>query len=242
MTRSRTTRRGSECRSGTRNAGSDPTSPMSRPTTRRIATRRLLIAAALLVLAVVTGTASAGRGDPQKHLTAADNARARSMLLRRADLGPRLHASRQSSAGRDAYCKALDESDLTLTGEAKSPTLQLGARFVGLVGAGVSSRSADANASWRRGYERRRHDVSRGTPATRVRRSRASRLVVIPRIAVPARRRSGRPPTGIERALVNAGARSGVSSIDLVPHGSRRAQVALFFGSACSAILDAPSR
>jgi hypothetical protein len=44
--------------------------------------------ACLVTLALFgAGAALAGRGDPQEKLTAADNARARSMVLRKDDLG-----------------------------------------------------------------------------------------------------------------------------------------------------------
>ena len=46
------------------------------------------------------------------------------MLLKRADLGPGFTASPQSAADADDYCKALDESDLTVTGEAESPAFR----------------------------------------------------------------------------------------------------------------------
>ncbi len=123
---------------------------MSRLTTRRISTRRLVTAAAALVLAVATGTASAARGDPQKELTPADQARARSMLLKRSDLGPGFKATRQSSAGGDLYCKALDESDLTVTGDAESPSFERGV-VTARSAAQVYESLADATASWRRG-------------------------------------------------------------------------------------------
>jgi hypothetical protein len=107
-------------------------------------------AAAVVALAAATGTASAARGDPQKELTPADQARARSMLLKRSDLGPAFKPTRQSSAGGDLYCKALDESDLTVNGDAESPTFERG--FVTVTSsAQVYESLADANISWRRG-------------------------------------------------------------------------------------------
>ena len=75
------------------------------------------------------------------------------MLLRRADFGPTFRSLPSPSGSGDVYCRALDESDLTVTGEARSPT------FVG----GVESSSslsqvyeslADSDASWRRGTSR----------------------------------------------------------------------------------------
>jgi hypothetical protein len=107
-------------------------------------------AAAVLVLAVAAGSASAARGDPQKELTPADQARARSMLLKRSDLGPGFKATRQSSVGGDLYCKALDESDLTVNGDAESPNFERGV-VTASSAAQVYESLSDANTSWRRG-------------------------------------------------------------------------------------------
>jgi hypothetical protein len=111
--------------------------------------RRLLAALLVLTLAA-TGTALAGRGDPQKRIVAADQARAKAMLLRTADFGLGFRTSPAPPDSDDFYCKALDESDLTLTGEAQSPT------FAGGVEAYTSASQvyetkADSSASWRRG-------------------------------------------------------------------------------------------
>ena len=73
--------------------------------------RRVLVLALLLGL-VVTGAALAGRGDPQKRIVPADQARAKAMLLRKSDSAVPYRVTRLPDTG-DFYCKALDESDLT---------------------------------------------------------------------------------------------------------------------------------
>lgn len=71
------------------------------------------------------------------------------MLLRKADLGPEFKATRSSSSD-DFYCRALDESDLTLTGEAESPNFQLLLVFASSLSQ-VYATVADSRTSWRRG-------------------------------------------------------------------------------------------
>lgn len=104
----------------------------------------------LLVSLLSAGTALAARGDPEKKITPADQARARAMLLRKSDFGPVFRASKAVDTESDFYCPALDESDLTLTGEAQSQT------FAGGVEAYTSASQvyetkADSSASWGRG-------------------------------------------------------------------------------------------
>lgn len=114
--------------------------------------RRLL--AALLVFALAgSGAALAGRGDPQKRIVPADQARARAMLLRTADVGLGFQARPTPAGDADVYCKALDESDLTLTGEARSMTFVAGLEAYTSY-AQVYESKADSAASWRRGTSR----------------------------------------------------------------------------------------
>jgi hypothetical protein len=109
---------------------------------------RLLVCFVLLAL-VGAGAALAAQGDPQKKLTSADNARARAMLLKKADLGPGF-SGQPASDDFDFYCQALDESDLTLSGEAKSQMFHAGLVNIGSA-AGLYASVSDANASWKRG-------------------------------------------------------------------------------------------
>jgi hypothetical protein len=69
----------------------------------------------------VAGIAAASRGDPKKEIRPADQARARAMLLRRGDLGKGFKRIKFSQSDSNPYCKALDESDLVVTGKAESP-------------------------------------------------------------------------------------------------------------------------
>ena len=111
---------------------------------------RRLFAVALLLALVCAGTALAARGDPQKRLTPADQARAKAMLLRTSDFGLGFQALPSSPQKADIYCKALDEADLTLTGEAESRTFQGGVEFASSV-AQVYQSTRDSAASWKRG-------------------------------------------------------------------------------------------
>ena len=98
---------------------------------------------------LVPAAALAAKGDPQKQINAADQARAKTMLLRSSDL-PGFRVSRSGSNESHPYCGALDESDLTLTGEAESPSFSAGPVFVSSDST-VYESAGDASASWRRG-------------------------------------------------------------------------------------------
>jgi hypothetical protein len=111
--------------------------------------RRVIAVIALLGL-VAAGAASADHQEPQKRLTKADNARARAMLLKRSDL-PGFTVRAGSADEPHVSCSpAVGESDLTLTGEARSKTFQSGPVVVGSASQ-VYESVADASASWRRG-------------------------------------------------------------------------------------------
>jgi len=119
------------------------------------------LAAALLVLTLaLTGVSLGARGDPKKKITPADQARARAMLIHKADMGPAFTSTPASSGNDDFYCAALDESDLTLTGEAESPSFTSTVEFVSSH-AYVYRTRADADASWRRGTSARGQECLR---------------------------------------------------------------------------------
>jgi len=105
-----------------------------------------------VVLALtVAGAALGARGDPEKQIRPADQARASAMLLRGADFNPAFTTRPSSSGGSgDFYCAALDESDLTLTGEARSQSFTATTEYVTSTAYVYVSRS-DSNASWKRG-------------------------------------------------------------------------------------------
>jgi len=72
------------------------------------------------------------------------------MLLRKSDFSPAFAAGPASGGASDFYCAALDESDLTLTGEAESPSFAGGFEFLASTAYVYKSR-ADSDASWKRG-------------------------------------------------------------------------------------------
>jgi len=108
---------------------------------------RRLLALAILASLVVTATALAARGDPQRKITLADEARANAMLVRHSDLpGSRPGAP---TPDVDFYCPGLDASDLTLTGDANGRRFAVGLMIVASAAEVYESR-ADASAAWRR--------------------------------------------------------------------------------------------
>jgi hypothetical protein len=110
---------------------------------------RSFLAAAVLLALVVTGTAVASHGDAKRKLTPADQARAKAMLLRKADLPPAFQAKPRTPDTTHFYCKALDESDLTLSGDAESRVFDAQVLFAQSA-AQVYRTLANAKASWRR--------------------------------------------------------------------------------------------
>lgn len=111
--------------------------------------RRLFLALALAVALVASGAALAGRGDPQKRLTPADTKRAQAMLLRKADLSPLFTEVRVPETDSGFYCRALDESDLVVSGEATSPQFRHGVTVVSS-SSQVYASNGDSRTAWRR--------------------------------------------------------------------------------------------
>jgi hypothetical protein len=105
--------------------------------------------AVLLALAVASG-ALAANGDPQRRITPADQARAKAMLLRGSDFSVAFTARPSPSGDSGFSCAALDESDLTITGRAISPSFTATAEYAASTAEVYESR-ADASASWKRG-------------------------------------------------------------------------------------------
>jgi hypothetical protein len=111
----------------------------------------------LLAALALVGPAVGANGQPRQALTKADQKKARSVVLTRSDLDARFVAQKGSgdeTLPKSARCGALDESDLTVTGDVDSPDYRLmnGSAFV-TVGstAQVYRTLREANASWRRG-------------------------------------------------------------------------------------------
>jgi hypothetical protein len=85
----------------------------------------LLVAVAALVAPVV---ATAADGEPKKALTKAGQTTARSVVLKRADLGSGFTSvarAKDQHLPKAARCSPLDEGDLTVTGDAASPDFRL---------------------------------------------------------------------------------------------------------------------
>ena len=105
----------------------------------------------------LVGSALGADGEPRKALTKKDQSTARSIVLKRADLGKGFMAQRRTnddSVPKGARCDALDESDLTVTGDADSPDFRLtnGPPFVTVASTAQVYRTLrEANASWNRG-------------------------------------------------------------------------------------------
>jgi hypothetical protein len=183
--------------------------------------RALCIAIALALVA--TGSAPAARGDPKQAIRPADQARAKAMLLRAPDAA----GFTVTPAGADSptpYCKPLDESDLTLTGDAESPSFAAGTTLLQSYAQVYASR-AQSEASFRRGTstagERCARDVLRKELARD-----GVRLVSYERVAFP---RVGEQSV-MYRAVISGRGVAGYVDALLVRHG--RAHAGLVFGSA----------
>jgi hypothetical protein len=112
--------------------------------------RRLLACLVLLALVLaLSATALADPGDPKRKLTKADQTRAKAMLLRSADFPSGFRATPRPAEVDDFYCRALDESDLTIRGEAESPEFESELQFVSSL-AKVYATPANADVAWRR--------------------------------------------------------------------------------------------
>lgn len=149
-----------------------------------------VVRSALILLAVLalagTSAAVAGRGDPQKRITPADQARAKSMLLRAGDFNAGYTALPTSGgSGGGFYCAALDESDLTLTGQTQSPSFTATGEYV-ISSASVYRSGSDATTSWKRGTSAVGQQCLRARLRSELRSS-ATRLVSFTRMAFPKR-------------------------------------------------------
>ena len=110
----------------------------------------------VLVALAVTPVAWGADGEPKKALTSKGNATARSVVLKRGDLSTAFTPHTRPDAGlpKGVRCAALDESDLTITGEAQSPDFQLSqpGLFVTIGSTtNVYRTLGEAGKSWKRG-------------------------------------------------------------------------------------------
>ena len=112
----------------------------------------ILALVATVALTIVAG-ALADRGEPQAKITPADQARAVAMLPRRADFRQWDGATvRPTPPASPVYCKSNDQSDLTLSGKARSKTFgPIGAPYHDVHGfSRVYASSAQLKAAWQR--------------------------------------------------------------------------------------------
>ena len=112
----------------------------------------------LLLTSFVAGTAAAAtadRGDAQRRISSADQALARSLLLKQSDLAPDVKSEASSGANENGpYCKALDESDLVLTADVEGRLFSREAQgtYAGVTSSAQLYRTkAMAASSWARG-------------------------------------------------------------------------------------------
>ena len=115
---------------------------------------RAIVVVVLALAAAQSGWAA--DGEPKKALTAKGKATAQSIVLKRADLSAAFTARKRpdDDLPRGARCDELDESDLTIVGEAQSPDFQLTQPGIYVtVGstANVYRTLREASASWKRG-------------------------------------------------------------------------------------------
>jgi hypothetical protein len=188
---------------------------------------RATLALVLLVGLVGSGAALAARGDPQERPTAADQARARSMLVRVGDVNAAFRAIPTADDPNRPYCAALDESDLTVTGRASSPSFTSTAEYV-VSRAYVYESRADANASWSRGTSGPGQSCLRQAMRGELRGT-AARLVSFKRTSFP---------KVAERTVAYriVASQQGVRLfLDLIALQQRRAQVSIVYGSLLAA-------
>jgi hypothetical protein len=111
---------------------------------------RTLVTVAFLAL-IATGAALAASGDPQKHYTPADTAKAKNVVLKLSDLPAGWAGKKSTGSGGHLQCKSFkpDESDLVKTGNADSYDFSKGLYFIES-SASIFRSAAQAQASWDR--------------------------------------------------------------------------------------------
>jgi len=187
---------------------------------------RTAVALGLVLTLAVASAALAARGDPQRAISAVDQARAKSMLLRPADFSAAFKAHPAASGGGDFYCSAIDESDLTLTGDAKSPNFTATTEYATST-AYVYKSGSDSNVSWKRGTSTAGEACLR-TGLRRELQGTAVRLVSFARIAFPSR---GQRSVAYRAIATQQGLRV---YLDLVAMQVSRAQTAVIYVSVLS--------
>ena len=111
-----------------------------------------VVAVSLFALALAAPALGAD-GEPKKAITAQGQAIARSIVLKRSDLSAGFvpHKPADPSRPKGARCGAVDESDLTVTGDADSPDFSLDRLAVAVGSSASVYRSLrESNLAWRR--------------------------------------------------------------------------------------------
>lgn len=113
---------------------------------------RRLTASLVALCLVVPAVAFAAETDPKRQITAADERRAASIVLKRTDLSGAWKRTTNPSADDDLACSfyAPDGSDLTISGDAESEFERTGGMPSILSYADVYTTAKDAAASWSR--------------------------------------------------------------------------------------------
>lgn len=186
--------------------------------------RAMLAVVAVCALVSAVG-ASADHLDPQDRLRSADQKRAASMLARISDLGAGYAVERTSGLEPHLTCRALDESDLVLTGRAKSPHWSREYQIFGSTAA-VYRTSADARRSWERGASSAGMNCLRDEFRKEFAQQGEAVRVAIRRVAFP---RLGGASFAHRLILSGAAAGSPALYIDLVVIREGRGQVGLLF-------------
>ncbi len=111
------------------------------------------VVAVFLVALAVTAPALGADGEPRKALTAKGQAIARAVVLKKSDLSAGFvgHPATDDPLPKGARCDSVDESDLTVTGDASSPNFSRDA--VGIAvgsSASVYRSERESSAAWRR--------------------------------------------------------------------------------------------
>ena len=156
------------------------------------------------------------------------------MLVRKADLPAGYVVERTSGLEPHLTCRALDESDLVLTGLAKSPYWSREYRIVGSTAA-IYRTSAQARTSWQRGSSRAGMNCLRDEFRNEFARQGEAVRVTIRQLAFP---RLGGGSFAHRVVLAGAAAGSPALYIDLVVIRESRAQVGLLFAG----VVVPPSR
>jgi hypothetical protein len=171
--------------------------------------------AALLVAGALAATALAANGEPQKRLTRAGQAYARSLVVQAGDIGPGWKGKPSKNTGGNLRCKGFnpDESDLVETGEASGPDFTRGLGDLVSSSASVYRSANEAQTSWSRVVKPGLLDClsnllrQQATPDVKIR-VLSSQAVSFPRAA---------PRQAAFRLIVEFTVREGARSVTLKP-------------------------